>query len=147
KPGLRSRSSGGYPVTASSGKRARSAPWSRDSASRERIRSRLPSRSPTTVSICARASLITFSPLRRKLADLSPLQPNRVQVALADLVGARDQILDVVVLCVEVASRERIGSSRDEHAHEARRELGRCPRRVVRRPRRHPRLHEARRED
>src|SRR5919204_3755476 len=42
---------------ASSGKRTRSAPAARASARRRRIRSRLPSRSPTTVSICASASL------------------------------------------------------------------------------------------
>ena len=42
-----------------------------------------------------------------------------------------DQVLDVVVLGVDVAAGERVGSSRGEHAHELRRELGRRPRHVV----------------
>ena len=57
RPGRSRRSSGGYPVTASSGKTTRSAPAPRASASESRIRSRLPSRSPTTAFSCASASL------------------------------------------------------------------------------------------
>ena len=49
KPGFKSRSSGGYPVTASSGKTHRSAPAASADARAARIRSTLPSRSPTTV--------------------------------------------------------------------------------------------------
>src|SRR5437016_1408876 len=48
-PGLRRRSSGGYPVTASSGKTATSAPATSAATSAARTRSALPSRSPTTV--------------------------------------------------------------------------------------------------
>ena len=71
-----------------------------------------------------------FSPHRLKLA----LEADRVQILLADLVGAADQILDVVVLGVEVAPGERVRAARREHADEARRELRRRPRRVVRAP-------------
>ena len=56
--GRRSRSSGGYPVTASSGKRTSSAPCPRASSRPARMRSRLPSRSPTTALIWASASRI-----------------------------------------------------------------------------------------
>src|SRR4051794_5343586 len=49
KPGLRSRSSGGYPVIASSGKTATSHPASSASWYAATMRSALPSRSPTTV--------------------------------------------------------------------------------------------------
>ena len=65
------RSSGGYPVTASSGKRTSSAPCRRASARAARMRSRLPSRSPTTTLIWASASRTTrsyrFATLRQKL--------------------------------------------------------------------------------
>src|SRR5262249_17935466 len=60
-PGRSSRSSGGYPVTASSGKRTSSAPTSRAWPSRVTIRSRFPSRSPTTESIWASASLTVLA--------------------------------------------------------------------------------------
>src|SRR5581483_9268933 len=60
KPGRRRRSSGGYPVTTSSGKRTRSAFAARARPSHSTTRAALPSTSPTTLLICASASLIGF---------------------------------------------------------------------------------------
>ena len=54
-PGLRRRSSGGYPVMASSGVTQMSAPARSAAASAPSTRSTLPERSPTTVSSCAAA--------------------------------------------------------------------------------------------
>src|SRR5438128_1148278 len=41
----------------------------------------------------------------------SALQPDRVQVALLDLVGALDQRIDVIVLGVDVAAGQPVGAS------------------------------------
>src|SRR5439155_26926961 len=75
------------------------------------------------------------------------LGPDRVQVALSDLVGAPDQLLDVVVLGVDVAAGEGVGPARGERAHQARRELRRSPGRVVRSRLRHLGLDQARADD
>src|SRR3954452_4549800 len=58
KPGRSRRSSGGYPVTTSSGKRTRSAFARRASWSHSTTLAALPSTSPTTLLIWASASLI-----------------------------------------------------------------------------------------
>ena len=58
-------------------------------------------------------------------------KPDRVQVVGGDLVALSDEVLDVVVLGVEVATRERVRASRRQDADEPRRELGRRPGSVV----------------
>ena len=63
---------------------------------------------------------------------------------LVALVGAADEVVDVVVLGVEVAAGERVGPPRRERPHQARRELGRRPRRVGGERGSHVRLDEAR---
>src|SRR5689334_11149712 len=60
KPGRSRRSSAGYPVTHSSGKRTRSASAARACSSQSTTFAVLPSMSPTTLLICASASLIGF---------------------------------------------------------------------------------------
>ena len=72
-------------------------------------------------------------------------QSDRVQILLADLWRAADQILDVVVLSMDVAASELIGTARCENARETRRELGRRPGRVIWEvATSHRRLHETR---
>ena len=80
KPGRRRRSSGGYPVTASSGKTTRSAPARAGLADRvDDERSRLPARSPTTASSWASASLtvVLVAPRRRVSRESLPHAPAR----------------------------------------------------------------------
>src|SRR2546423_10464899 len=107
------------------------------------MRSRLPSRSPTTEFICASASLIRFSPQSLKLA----YQPYGVEISVANLICAPDQLLDVVVLAVDVAAGQRVGPPRGEDTDEPRRELGRRPRRIVRCTLRHLGAYETGAED
>src|SRR3954470_6113908 len=72
KPGRSSRSSGGYPVTASSGNATMSAPARFASSSRSRISARFPSRSPTIGLIWASASLTA----KRVRAPRRPREPH-----------------------------------------------------------------------
>ena len=65
---------------------------------------------------------------RRSRRASSSAQADRVQVLLADLVDAREQVVDVVVLGMDVPAGERVVASGRELAHELRRELGRRPR-------------------
>ena len=76
-------------------------------------------------------------------AVLAP-DPDRVQVVRHDLVGADDQVFDVVVLGVDVAAGEGVCAARGEHVDELRGELGRGPREVVAVARGHVGLDEAR---
>src|SRR5439155_17770947 len=108
------------------------------SSSRARMRSRFPSRSPTTEFICASASLIRCSPQSLKLA----YQPNDVEIIGANLVRPANQILDVVVLGMEVAAGQCVGPPRRKDTDEPRRELRRRPRRIVWRTLRHLGAHE-----
>ena len=77
----------------------------------------------------------------------SAAEADRVQVVRDDLVGAGDEILDVVVLRVEVAAGERVRAAGCEHANEPRRELGRRPGRVVAEPARSSRSARGRAEE
>ena len=80
-PSLRTRSSGGYPVTASSGRRTTSADWPSAHAMASRIFSSLPPRSPTIRSSCAPAILslrVTDPPRSRRSDDRRQRQAHRV---------------------------------------------------------------------
>src|SRR5262245_11972961 len=73
----------------------------------------------------------------------SAAQADCIQVVRSDLVGAEDQVLDVVVLRVEVATGQRVRPSRREYPYQLRCKLGGRPRRVVPELARHVGAYEA----
>src|SRR3954467_1573460 len=58
-------------------------------------------------------------------------EPDRVEVALADLIDAAHELVQVVVLGVQVAPDERVVAARRELADKLWSQLGRRPWRVV----------------
>src|SRR5918999_2304896 len=61
----------------------------------------------------------------------SASKPDRVEVPLAYLIDPLQQLVDIVVLCVQVAAGERVIAAGRKLANELRGELGRRPRRIV----------------
>src|SRR5437763_8689913 len=123
KPGRRRRSSGGYPVTESSGKRTRSASAARACSSQATMVAALPSMSPTTLLICASGSLIGFrlsvenssSPLA---ADCPP--PVRVGADGDEEDAEADRVQDPAVLPIaEEAEDGRDDDQRDQEKPDA----------------------------
>src|SRR6476661_3472211 len=117
-PGRRSRSSAGYPVTHSSGKRTRSAFAARARSSQSTTLPALPSMSPTTLLICASASLIGFrlsvenssSPL---VADGPPPEP--VEEDRREEDSEPEPVQDAAVLAVaDVADHRGDDDQRDQ---------------------------------
>src|SRR5205814_6704804 len=105
KSSNRTRSSGGYPVTASSGKQTRSAPASEARAVQDAIFEMLPSRSPTVVSICPRAIRITPASVARRGAWAVPAEAGRTLLGPADVqvVGLPDQVRPVLAVPDDLA--------------------------------------------
>src|SRR6478752_8905824 len=117
-PGRRSRSSAGYPVTHSSGKRTRSASATRACSSQSTTRAALPSMSPTTLLICASASLIGFrlsvenssSPL---VPDGAP--PERVDADGGEEDAETERIHDPQVLAAADEAEHRGDDDQADH--------------------------------
>src|SRR5436190_11454850 len=82
----------------------------------------------------------------RRTSRLPPA-PDRVEVALVDLVDPHEELVDVVVLRVEIAAGEGVVATRRELPDDVRRARGRRPRRVGREVRSHLRLNETRAEE
>src|SRR5581483_1651326 len=120
------RSSGGYPVTASSGKRTRSAFARCASASTSTTREAFPSMSPTTLLIWASASLIGFRLLVEN--STTPLRERRPAPAEEDRDGdEEDGEVDPSEEPRMQGVRERTDRRRDDEDGDQQQAKGRTP--------------------